>query len=173
MQKVTSNVQSIPIQSPDIYWHSELFSRRPCSVYQLRYHGKWLKLFTIFLPFCAIIIKCTETFWSPCTWHTHNELSNFYTKPAQCAQALDVWHVCLVQRSAEWHCPYWTWRLFQFDVTLDTRQAGCCRNPTWCRDSFTETAVLSLRFIGRRKPHFVKTAPSVTAWCYRLIGRRL
>jgi hypothetical protein len=31
MQKVTSNVQSVPRQSPDIYWHAELRSRRPCS----------------------------------------------------------------------------------------------------------------------------------------------
>jgi len=29
--KVTSNVQSVPRQSPDIYWHAELCSRRPCS----------------------------------------------------------------------------------------------------------------------------------------------
>ena len=33
IQKVTSNVQSVPRQSPDIYWHTELCSRRPCSVY--------------------------------------------------------------------------------------------------------------------------------------------
>jgi hypothetical protein len=32
IQKVTSNVQSVPRQSPDIYWHAELCSRRPCSV---------------------------------------------------------------------------------------------------------------------------------------------
>jgi hypothetical protein len=25
IQKVTSNVQSVPRQSPDIYWHAELF----------------------------------------------------------------------------------------------------------------------------------------------------
>jgi UDP-2,3-diacylglucosamine pyrophosphatase LpxH len=31
----------------------------------LRYHGKWLKLFKIFLRvFCAVIVRCTETFWS-------------------------------------------------------------------------------------------------------------
>jgi hypothetical protein len=29
--------------------------------------GKWLKLFKIFLlVFCTVIIRCTETFWSPC-----------------------------------------------------------------------------------------------------------
>jgi hypothetical protein len=34
-----------------------------------RYHGKWLKLFKIFLRvFCTVIIRCTETFWSPCTY---------------------------------------------------------------------------------------------------------
>jgi hypothetical protein len=32
MQEVTDNVQSVPRQSPDIYWHAELCSRRPCSV---------------------------------------------------------------------------------------------------------------------------------------------
>jgi hypothetical protein len=32
IQKVTSNVQSVSRQSPDIYWHVELCSRRPCSV---------------------------------------------------------------------------------------------------------------------------------------------
>ena len=32
IQKVTSNVQSVRRQSPDIYWHAELCSRRPCSV---------------------------------------------------------------------------------------------------------------------------------------------
>jgi len=32
IHKVTSNVQSVSCQSPDIYWHVELCSRRPCSV---------------------------------------------------------------------------------------------------------------------------------------------
>jgi hypothetical protein len=32
IQKVTSNVQNVPCQSPDIYWHAELCSQRPCSV---------------------------------------------------------------------------------------------------------------------------------------------
>jgi len=32
IQKVTSYIQSVPCQSPDIYWHNELCSRRPCSV---------------------------------------------------------------------------------------------------------------------------------------------
>jgi len=32
IQKDTSNVQSVPCQSPDIYWHVELCSWRPCSV---------------------------------------------------------------------------------------------------------------------------------------------
>jgi len=34
IQKVTSNVQSVPHQSPDICWHAELCSRRPCSVWR-------------------------------------------------------------------------------------------------------------------------------------------
>jgi len=32
IQKVTSNVYSVHRQSPDIYWHAELCSRRPCSI---------------------------------------------------------------------------------------------------------------------------------------------
>jgi hypothetical protein len=32
IQKVTSNVQSFPYQSLDIYWHAKLCSWRPCSV---------------------------------------------------------------------------------------------------------------------------------------------
>jgi hypothetical protein len=32
IQKVTSNVQSVPHQSPDIYRHAKPCSRRPCSV---------------------------------------------------------------------------------------------------------------------------------------------
>jgi len=32
IQKVTSNVQCVPRQSPDIYWHAKLRSWRPCSV---------------------------------------------------------------------------------------------------------------------------------------------
>ena len=32
IQKVTSNVQSVPRQSPDIYSQAELCSRTPCSV---------------------------------------------------------------------------------------------------------------------------------------------
>lgn len=54
---------------------------------------------------------------------------------------------------------------------LDTRQPGCYCNPTWRRDSSTETAVLSLRSIGRRKEDFVKTAPRVSGWCYQLIKK--
>jgi len=32
IHKVTSNVQIVPRQSPDIYWHAEMCSRRKCSV---------------------------------------------------------------------------------------------------------------------------------------------
>jgi len=32
IQTGTSNVQSFPCQSPYIYWHAEMCSRRPCSV---------------------------------------------------------------------------------------------------------------------------------------------
>jgi len=31
-QKVTNNVQSVPRQTPDIWWHDELCSQIPCSV---------------------------------------------------------------------------------------------------------------------------------------------
>jgi len=40
IQKVTSNVQNVPRWSLDIYWHTELCSQRPCSVWQG--HGMWL-----------------------------------------------------------------------------------------------------------------------------------
>jgi hypothetical protein len=29
IQEVTSNVQNVPLQSPDIYWHAELCCRSP------------------------------------------------------------------------------------------------------------------------------------------------
>ena len=32
IRKVAINAQSVPRQSPDIYWKAELCSRRPCSV---------------------------------------------------------------------------------------------------------------------------------------------
>jgi hypothetical protein len=31
-QKVTINVKIVPRPAPDIYWHAELCSRRPCTV---------------------------------------------------------------------------------------------------------------------------------------------
>jgi len=34
IHKVTSNIRSVSGQSPDIYWHSELYSRRPWSIYR-------------------------------------------------------------------------------------------------------------------------------------------
>jgi hypothetical protein len=34
-------------------------------------HGKCLKMFRIFFHvFCTVIIRCTETIWSPCTFRT-------------------------------------------------------------------------------------------------------
>jgi hypothetical protein len=71
IQKVTSNVQSVPRQSPDIYWHAKLCSRRPCSVSVIpnsKYVimvSDWncLKYFCVF--FCTVIIRCTETFDHP------------------------------------------------------------------------------------------------------------
>jgi hypothetical protein len=64
VQKVTSNVQRVPRQSPDIYWHAELCSRRPCSVYYVITVSDWncLKYFCVF---CTVIVRCTETFNHP------------------------------------------------------------------------------------------------------------
>jgi len=40
VQKITSNVQSVPRQSPDIYWHTELCSVIPYSNYVIMV-GDW------------------------------------------------------------------------------------------------------------------------------------
>jgi hypothetical protein len=72
IQKVTSNVQSVPRQSPDIYWHARGYTRLtltasviPNSNYVIMV-SDWncLKYFCVF--FCTVIIRCTDTFWSPC-----------------------------------------------------------------------------------------------------------
>jgi hypothetical protein len=54
IQKVTSNVQSVPCQSPDIYRHAELCSRRLCSVYH-RPHSErilWRPHFLLVFLYC-------------------------------------------------------------------------------------------------------------------------
>jgi hypothetical protein len=41
----------------------------PTHTNKQRYHGKWLKLFKMSLRvFCTVIIRCTETFRSPCIY---------------------------------------------------------------------------------------------------------
>jgi hypothetical protein len=67
IQKVTCNVQSVPRQSPDIYWHAELCSVIPNFNYVITV-GDWNCLkYCVFACFCTVIVKCTETFWSPCS----------------------------------------------------------------------------------------------------------
>jgi hypothetical protein len=75
IQKVTSNVQSVPRQSPDIYWHAELCSSRLCSVLNGP-HSECILWWSSSAPqfFCTVIIRCTETFWSPCINHTGNQV---------------------------------------------------------------------------------------------------
>ena len=68
-QKITSNVQNVPRQSPDFYWHAELCSRTPCSVQ----HGPHSEC-VMWWPssnhelcgdFCAVIVRWTEKFDHP------------------------------------------------------------------------------------------------------------
>jgi hypothetical protein len=61
IQKVTSNVQSVPRQSPDIYWHAELCSRRPTIYIYIHTY-----IFLLLRVFCTVTIRCTQTFWSHC-----------------------------------------------------------------------------------------------------------
>jgi hypothetical protein len=66
IQKVRSSVQSVPRQSPDIYWRDCVLEDR-------------VQYSTVHIPnlFCdghlqlinyvvIVIVRCTETFWSPC-----------------------------------------------------------------------------------------------------------
>jgi hypothetical protein len=76
IQKVVSNVQSVARQSPDIYWHTKMYARRPCSVQHSphsEYHCYWncLKYFCVF---CTVIIRCTDTFCSHCICEWRNTL---------------------------------------------------------------------------------------------------
>jgi hypothetical protein len=73
IHEVTSNVQRVPRQSPDIYWHIELCSRKPCSVHipNVFCDGhlqiiNYVGTVRIYWVFCTVIISCTETFWSLC-----------------------------------------------------------------------------------------------------------
>jgi hypothetical protein len=68
-QKVTSNVQIVPCQSPDIYWHAELRSRRPCSVQHCP-HSEcvlWWPSSNNRVGIARIhLVRCTDTLWLPC-----------------------------------------------------------------------------------------------------------
>jgi hypothetical protein len=74
IQKVTSNVQIVPRHSPDIYWHAEGQgdSRLTLTLYVISNSNyvitvsDWNFLIYFFLVFCTVIIRCTETFCSPC-----------------------------------------------------------------------------------------------------------
>jgi hypothetical protein len=90
IQKVTSYVQSVLRQSSDY-----LLTRRTVLEERVRYstvriqnvfcdgHGKWLKLFKIFLRvFYTVIIRCTETFWSPCLLR-HNYSSKIRARKSE------------------------------------------------------------------------------------------
>jgi hypothetical protein len=73
IQNVTSNVQSVPSQSPDIYWHTKLCSRRLCSVWHDPHFKRILwwpssnhQLCVDCLNKPSFFIRCKETFWSPC-----------------------------------------------------------------------------------------------------------
>jgi hypothetical protein len=99
IQKVARNVQSVPRHSRDIYWHAELFSRRPCSVYYVIMISDWncLKYFCIF---CTVIIRCTETSTTlPYTWTPEADVAfsfkrSWFTRsfppPQQCNEWSDV-----------------------------------------------------------------------------------
>jgi hypothetical protein len=67
IQKVTSSVQSFALS---VFRHlltcRTVFSKTVFNI-ALRYHGKWLKRFKIFLyVFCIVITRCTETFRLSC-----------------------------------------------------------------------------------------------------------
>ena len=73
IQKVTSNVQSFPRQSPDIYWQDQGDTRLtlmppviPNSNYVIMISDWNCLKYCIFVCFCTVIVRCTETFWSPC-----------------------------------------------------------------------------------------------------------
>jgi hypothetical protein len=73
LQKVTSNIQSVPRQSPDIYWqgHGDTRLLLTPSVIpnsnSIIMVGDWNCLkYCIFACFCTVIVSCTETLWSPC-----------------------------------------------------------------------------------------------------------
>jgi hypothetical protein len=66
IQKVTSNVQSVLLQSPGPGGHKTHTNAICYPQFWLRYHGKWLKLCKIFLHvFCTVIMRCTEIFYHP------------------------------------------------------------------------------------------------------------
>jgi hypothetical protein len=76
---LTNNVQSVPLQSPNVYLHIELISRRQFSV-QHSPHSECIlwwpnsnhllcREYSNTLSVCTVIIKYTYAFWSP--WISH------------------------------------------------------------------------------------------------------
>jgi hypothetical protein len=70
IQKVTSNVQSVPRQSPDIYWHAELCSKTVFSIARSTFRMysvmAILTSSAVWAVFEYWVFHRTETFWSPC-----------------------------------------------------------------------------------------------------------
>jgi hypothetical protein len=65
IQKVTSNLQSVPSQSPDIYWHAELCSWRRLLLSLIITVSDWNSL-----KYVCVFLYCNHhmhrDFWSPC-----------------------------------------------------------------------------------------------------------
>jgi hypothetical protein len=65
IQNVTSDVQSVSHQSPNIYWHAKLCSQRPFSVqHYITMVSDWNRL-KYLCVFSTVIIRCTEIFYHP------------------------------------------------------------------------------------------------------------
>ena len=89
IQKVTSNVQSVPHQSPDIYRHADcvLEDRVQYSTVHIPNvfcHGR-LQIINCVGIVCTVIARWTETFWLPCTdacktYHTITVYTSVFLK---------------------------------------------------------------------------------------------
>jgi len=118
IQKVTSNVQSVPHQSPDIYWHAKLCSWRPCSVwrswhsaylmYSFKYNQQDATLYSIL--YCCQCSTCFRRFLCPSSGaqncrHSIWYMSSLFAATAS-ASSKQAWHVphavCTVLSSWWW-----------------------------------------------------------------------
>jgi hypothetical protein len=101
IQKVTSNVQIVPRRSPDIYWNKTHTNAICYLKLQLRYHGKWLKLFKIFLR----VFYCNQV---------HTDFDHpvcvyiFISLPLLCFPSLTLWSIHLLFASIISTYPYFT-----------------------------------------------------------------